>query len=658
VDVTLADPLVGTVLEGRYRVDGVLAQGGMSTVYTGTDLRLDRTVAIKVMSPALAGSPMFVQKFTREARSAARLSHMNVVSVYDQGADGGHVFLVMELVRGRTLRTLLQHGPVPPALAVTICEAVLSALAAAHRAGLVHRDVKPENVLLSADGVVKVADFGLARAIASASTTTQTGVLMGTVAYVAPEQVTRGSADARSDVYSAGIMLYELLTGVPPYDGDTAISVAYRHVHDDVPPPSAVNPLIPPALDDLVLRATRREPGARPADAGAFLAELHDTRADLGLPRAALPPFTVPARPVSPPAGRNGARPSGAPGRTGPFAAAAGPVGAQAPTAALPSGRPGPPPPMPVYRIGKAPPVYTEQRDYHRRHRIGLAVVLVLGLVAATIGWWFGAGRWSTVPRVTGMAQQAAVDAVRHSGLTAAVAAGPVYDDAAPVNTVARTDPPIGSRAVHGSRILLYLSKGPAPRVIPEVANRTRDDAKADLDSRGLVVTLKVAYDEGIAPGNAIRTEPSSGTTVDRGAGVTLFVSNGPRPRTIPALAGKSRSDAVSALKGLKLRTVEDGDEFSDDIPEGAVVRSVPPAGTRVSRGSTVHLVFSKGPRMVFVPSVIGLPLERARRQLEAAGFVVEVKSLFDQNVGNVVGQSPLPLTRAKRGSTVTIGVL
>jgi beta-lactam-binding protein with PASTA domain len=665
VDVTLADPLVGTVLEGRYRVAGVLARGGMSTVYTGTDLRLDRTVAIKVMSPALAESPAFVQKFTREARSAARLSHMNVVSVYDQGADAGHVFLIMELVRGRTLRDLLLAGPVQPALAVTICEAVLSALAAAHRAGLVHRDVKPENVLLSSDGVVKVADFGLARAVASASSTTQTGVVMGTVAYVAPEQVTRGSADARSDVYSAGIMLYELLTGTPPYAGDTAISVAYRHVHDDVPPPSRANPRVPPALDELVVRATRREPGARPADAGAFLAELHNVRTDLGLPRAAIPPF---AGPTGPPSDPHGLRAAG-PGLDATTQRGWGPAAHTTPTTALPGAgplhpgqhpgqQPGARPGAPVHRIGQAPPVYTEQRDHRRRHRIGLAIVLVLGLLAATAGWWYGAGRWSTVPKVNGMAQQAAIDTLRGSGLSVSLATGPVYDDDAPPDTAARTDPPIGSRATHGTRIVLFMSKGPAPRVVPQVNGVPRDKARADLESRGLVVTPSLAYDENVPNGSAVRTDPPAGTSVSRGARVTLVVSGGPAPRMVPDLTGRPRADAVATLSGLKLRITEAEDEFSDDVPAGAVIRTDPAAGKRVSRGSTVQIVLSRGPEKVPVPSVIGKPLAQAKRQLEAAGFVVVVKSLFGQNDGNVLGQTPLPLTRAKRGTTVTIGVL
>ena len=286
---------MGRVLDGRYQVGGKLARGGMATVYEAHDNRLDRTIALKVMHPSLADDEEFVSRFIREAHSAARLSHPNVVAVYDQGADQGNVFLAMELVRGRTLRDLInEYGHLGPRLALEVIEPVLAALGAAHQAGLIHRDVKPENVLLSDDGRVKVADFGLARAITEASShTTTSGVLMGTVAYLSPEQVTRGVADERSDVYAAGILLYEMLTGRKPYDGETAIQVAYRHVHDDVPPPSALVPGLPAELDHLVARATNRDPDKRPADARRFLVEVVAARrsmSDTELDNAAAAP--------------------------------------------------------------------------------------------------------------------------------------------------------------------------------------------------------------------------------------------------------------------------------------------------------------------------------------------------------------------------------
>ena len=263
MDTALDDPPVGTVLERRYRIEALLAHGGMSTVYAGTDLRLHRPVAIKVMAPGLARDPVFVDRFGREARAAALLSHPNVVAVYDQGTSPSRIgplaFLVMELVTGCTLRDRLRERHLlAPDEALSLLEPVLAGLAAAHRAGVVHRDIKPENVLISTAGAVKGVDFGLARALAAPSTSTRAGLLMGTVAYVAPELVTTGATDARTDVYAAGIMLFEALTGSPPYVGDAAVAIAYRHVHDQVPAPSSIVPGIPAAVDALVLRATRR----------------------------------------------------------------------------------------------------------------------------------------------------------------------------------------------------------------------------------------------------------------------------------------------------------------------------------------------------------------------------------------------------------------
>src|ERR687894_1719795 len=282
--------LVGTLLDGRYRVGPVLARGGMSTVYRGTDIRLERPVAIKVMAPRFAADPAFLQRFEREARAAARLDHPGVVAVHDQGVDfaGDHAFLVMELVEGATLRDLMrQHGRLPVPLAIAVAEMVLSALAAAHREGLVHRDIKPENVLIGPGGVVKVADFGLVRAAAEASNTGD--VILGTVAYLSPEQVATGAADARSDVYASGVLLFEMLTAAPPYSGETALSVAYRHVNDDMPAPSTAGADVPAPLDDLIVQATRRDPAIRPPDASAFLRRLQAVRIGLGIDRVAVP---------------------------------------------------------------------------------------------------------------------------------------------------------------------------------------------------------------------------------------------------------------------------------------------------------------------------------------------------------------------------------
>ncbi len=285
-----SDPLVGAVLDGRYRVDTPIATGGMSTVYRGLDTRLDRPVALKVMDSRYSGDQQFLTRFQREARAVARLSDHGVVAVFDQGLDGGHPFLVMELVEGGTLRELLiERGPMPPHAVAAVLAPVLSGLATAHRAGLVHRDVKPENVLISDDGAVKIADFGLVRAVAEAKITS-TSVILGTAAYLSPEQVGTGDAGPRSDVYGVGILAYELLTGVTPFTGDNALAVAHQRMEQDVPPPSAAIAGVPAQFDDLVRCATARDPAERFADAQDMGDELDAIVEELGLPD-----FRVPA---------------------------------------------------------------------------------------------------------------------------------------------------------------------------------------------------------------------------------------------------------------------------------------------------------------------------------------------------------------------------
>ena len=412
----MTDPVVGLVLEGRYRLEERVARGGMSTVYSATDLRLHKTVAVKVMAEHLAHDPTFVDRFTREARAAAMLSHPNVVGVSDQGSDQGLVFLVMELVRGRTLRDLLTaRGRLTVAEAFAVLEPVLSGLTAAHRAGIVHRDIKPENVLIGIDGVVKVADFGLARAVVGTGQTSQTGgVLIGTVAYLSPEQLERGRADARSDIYAAGIVLYEMLTGHPPYGGDTPLAVAYQHVHHDVPAPSTEVPGLPWAVDELVARGTRRDPAGRPIDAGAFLAELSDVRKDLGI------------EPVPVPTGRSTAgpgtlRPTNRPTRprhpSDPGTAVMGPQ-RSARTSTMPGMGAGPTTDVRGRRPGveRARPG-VPQHIRRRRARLAVALVMLLAITIGAIGWWLGSGRWTDVPDLVGKSREAAVDLLQESGL-------------------------------------------------------------------------------------------------------------------------------------------------------------------------------------------------------------------------------------------------
>ena len=583
----MADPLPGTVLDRRYRIDAPLARGGMSTVYAGTDLRLGRRVAVKVMSAALAHDPTFVERFVQEARTAARLSHPNAVAVFDQGAEdtasGRVVFLVMELVPGSTVREVLRRrGRLRPDEAVSVLEPVLAALAAAHRAGLVHRDVKPENVLVSTDGTVKVVDFGLARAVAAPSTSTSTGMVLGTVAYVSPEQVSRGAADARSDVYSAGILLFELLTGAPPYGGDSALAVAYRHVHDDVPAPSALVPGIPPALDELVLRATRREPGGRPVDAGAFLAELAMARADLGL-------RTVPAREVAAALGVDGATvPAGLglPGR----GRSPGPAG----TAALPSWsaatradatrtdlprtdprRPG------RYGATDGSRWPAERRRRRTGRWVALAVVLLLAAGAGAGAWWLGTGRYVTVPALATLTQAQATDRVADAGLSASFTREASASVAA--GRVIRSDPGGGAEVLRGRTVRVVLSSGRPPVPVPVVVGRPEDDAVAAVRKAGLVPRVTEGPNDDVAVGLIAAQDPAGGTAA-RNSPVALVVSTGPALVAVPNVFGKSVADArrVLAEAGFEVKV--------RSLAIGNVVAQSPRAGAERRRGTTVTI--------------------------------------------------------------------
>jgi beta-lactam-binding protein with PASTA domain/tRNA A-37 threonylcarbamoyl transferase component Bud32 len=633
--------LVGALLDGRYRVGPVLARGGMSTVFRGTDTRLERPVAIKVMDPRFAADPVFLQRFEREARAAARLHHPGIVGVYDQGVDPGrsspdgtagttHVFLVMELIDGGTLRDLLQErGKLPVPLALAVTDLVLSALAAAHREGLVHRDVKPENVLIGPGGVVKVADFGLVRAVAEANSSTG-DVILGTVAYLSPEQVATGAADARSDVYAAGVLLFEMLTGTPPYTGETALSVAYRHVNDDVPAPSTVGASVPAAVDDLVVRATRRDPAARPSDAATFLTALWRVRAELGIGPVAIPaPMTAATT-----AGATLAP------RTDPHGIAAWPGGSAASTAvAAPPSDHGPRgtramtraqaplvDPAAQRRRGSSPPQpdqYGEdpyERERSRNRRAFTAWIVFVLLLATMIGvaaWWLGSGRWTAVPDLRGMQRAAAETALSDAGLEARLAED--HNDTVPNGTVITSDPASGGRAVRGSEVTVVLSLGHP--VVPTLAVGARaEDIErllADADLSPLRDPGAQQFHDTVPVGRVIGLTPASGTVLTVGAPVTLVISKGPGPTAVPDVRGLPEAQAVATLAdaGLKAQVQR---EFDDAVPGGHAIGTDPDKGESTTRGTGVTLLVSTA---LVVPEVVGQPREQALATLTAAGF-------------------------------------
>ena len=571
------DSLVGRSLEGRYRILERIARGGMSTVYAAVDERLDRLVAVKVMSAALSADPAFSDRFAREARAAARLTHLNVVSVYDQGtevaADGHHVFLVMELVEGRTLRELLrERGRLTAPEAISIMEPVLSALSAAHRAGLAHRDVKPENILLSDDGIVKVADFGLARAVESDPTATRTGLMMGTVAYCAPEQISKGSTDPRSDVYSAGIVLFELLTGTPPYKGDSAMNVAWQHVHSRVPAPSSRVKGIPSEIDELVINATDSDPQSRPADAGAFLAEIADVRSELGLPV-----IPVPARDRSRTRSLRADIRSRTPdGQTTDVLRGAVQthdttvVGGRGPAAA-PARRADNAPPPPVV-IPPQRAKATRRRRRRRRALIALLIVLLLGAAAAWGGKLLADHYLKYVPDVVKKSQADAVRRLERAGYHVKVFSD--YSNAVPKDRVIRTDPKAGDRLASGELVSITVSSGPQLFTIPKVRGDGYDDAVAALRSAG---ALKVAstpqqrYDDVVPKGSVVGTTPPAGQQVRRLDVVTIVISRGPRSYPVPAIApGTPYADARRTLKTSPGAFVPKRvDEYSDTVGTG-----------------------------------------------------------------------------------------
>jgi serine/threonine-protein kinase len=635
----VTDPAVGVVLEGRYRLEERLARGGMSTVYAATDLRLHKTVAVKVMAEHLAHDPTFVDRFTREARAAAMLSHPNVVGVSDQGSDQGLVFLVMELVRGRTLRDLLTaRGRLTVAEAFAVLEPTLAGLTAAHRAGIVHRDIKPENVLIGVDGVVKVADFGLARAVVGTGQTSQTGgVLIGTVAYLSPEQLERGRADARSDIYAAGIVLYEMLTGHPPYGGDTPLAVAYQHVHHDVPAPSEEVPGLPWAVDELVARTTRRDPAGRPLDAGALLVELGHVRKDLGI------------EPVPVPTGRSTAgpqtlRPTNRPTRprhpSDPMTEVLGGAGDRSDRAGRTSMLPGMGAGPTMNVNGRRPAVErarpgVPQHIRRRRARLAVAVVLLLVVTIAAIGWWLGSGRWTLIPELVGQEQSAAIDLLQEAGLTPDCCEK-VWSEEFPAGTVMSTEPTAGE-AIRGADVRLVVSQGPERfRVKTSLVSQPWADVQADLQEElpQIKFTMAEKYDDDVDAGTVIRFEPPAGTDLRRDEVVTVVVSLGHAPVEVPDVSGQSPEQAAANLEKLGFSVTRGEDGRSAEVDKGEVMSTSPGAGDGpADYGSEVTVVVSAGVPLVTVPDVVGMKEEEAKAALEAAGLTVDSTKFFGNKV-------------------------
>ncbi len=619
---TSADGLVGQTVDGRYRIIAMLARGGMATVYEALDTRLDRIVALKIMHKGLAEDHGFVERFQREARAAARLSHPNVVAVFDQGEADGHVYLAMEYVPGRTLRDVMrQYGPLTPEQALTILEPVVDALIAAHAAGFVHRDIKPENVLISNDGRIKVADFGLARAVTSDGATTTQGLLIGTVAYLSPEQVEHGKADGRSDVYAAGILLYEMVTGKVPHTAENPLSVAYQHVNNDVPPPSSENPAIPAEVDALVTTATRRDPNLRYQDASAFGADIRKVRTML-----------PPAKPF------NDSRDTlivdaAMLDELGPVAASAIPVAAA--------------------------PVTTKKK--RRGPLIAIIAVIVLVLLAAGGGFlvYNATFAGAPIPNLVGMDLAKAQSTAEKAGFGVEVTSEE-FSETAPKDTIVSSDPEPGGKLREGSAIGVSMSKGPERYAVPDVVGQSVTEATAAIEAAKLVVGSATTekYDDSVPVGMVASTDPEIGTQVKPGTAITVYLSKGPKPVPIPDVAGKPVKQVTKQLEAAGLKVEIASQEHSMKIAKGDVISSNPKPGEVVPSGSTVQLIVSQGPPLVEVPNLVDMSKESAIATLDKLGFKVDVNEGAFTPLNRVLSQNPVAGTKAPKGSVVTINII
>ncbi|WP_376973413.1 PASTA domain-containing protein [Arthrobacter sp.] len=659
-----SDPLIGTTIDGRYRVGSLLARGGMSTVYLATDLRLHRDVAVKVLYPHLAEDPKFVSRFEAEAITAAKLSHPHVVSVLDQGVDGHLAYLVLEYVKGRTLRHLLrERGRLAPRQALALLDAIVDGLASAHDAGLVHRDMKPENVLLADDGRVKVADFGLARAT---SNHTATGTLVGTVAYISPELVTGAPSDARSDIYAIGIMLYELLTGEQPFSADLPINVAFRHVNDTVPPPSEILPGLAEDLDELVEWCTAKDPEDRPHDAAALLGELRHIRTSLTdgqLDFGAAGPADADLDRYRSAAGAGGA--DGAAGERD-TEAISGTDGAYRATAAG----------GPADEATSAIPAFD-----------GATSVIAAEGATSVIPAAPQATR--AIPR----ADDARADAARR-GATAVPAAlpEPALPEPAPVPTTARQakrqakavrrewdreaqrplerlDTPRSRRTGWVLAAVLvvlaalvgtaawFFGAGPGAAVdVPQLSGQPAQRAVQELAGLGVDARQRQVFDERLDDGLVVSTDPAAGTRIRRYQDVQLLVSKGPELFAVPNIVGRTEDDAKAVLGEARLTAGTATREFNESVAAGRIVSQSPAPDSEARRGAAVAYVVSRGRAPVAVPSVVGEPADEARAILESAGLQGrESGKEFSRDVaeGAVISQDPAK-GEVKRGSTVT----
>ena len=629
--------LSGELIDGRYQLTRQVANGGMASVYEAIDTRLDRKVAVKIMHPHLAQDEAFVNRFIREAKAAAALSHPNIVAVQDQGWNQNGVpavFIVMELIEGHTLREYLnERGRFEIKDAINYLTPILSALAAAHDLGIVHRDMKPENILISKEGRVKIADFGLARGELIGSTmTAESSVVLGSVSYLSPEQVQRGVADSRSDVYAVGIVAFEMLTGEKPFTGDSPIQIAYMHVNQEIPSLRSKRKEIPEALDTLISKATDRDPDKRPRTAGEFLKSLESIQSEIDPKTNQMKlALDLPMEPIK-------EKPRGKMKKAVEEEKEES-IEVKETTQEI--------------RAAKE-----KKKKASKRVRRNRKVAIILAIALGIGGWYtlVGPGSRVVVPSVVGGTYEQALSTLTPLGLTTVILEKRFDEDIAK-GAIIETSPPGGGRVESGGEVKLIVSKGPERYIIPSVKGLTPEAATTALEKFPLIVGANTeVFNKEIPKGFVISTKPESGTEVKRDTPVSLVISKGVETVALVSYSGKSGEQALNELNDLGF-DVESTYAFNERVLSGVVISQTPTGVDVAPKGSTVVLVISKGSQYVFIPNVFSLDQIKATQALQDLQLKVVVKKLGTKKVKKVTNISPKVGSKVKRGSVVTITV-
>jgi eukaryotic-like serine/threonine-protein kinase len=631
----VADPVPNTMVDGRYRVMSRLGSGGMADVFLAEDQQLGRKVALKLLHHRFAQDPDFVERFRREAQAAAGLQHPNVVSVYDRGSFDDTYYIAMEYLPGRSLKQLIrQEAPLDPLRAIDITIQILKAARFAHRRGVIHRDLKPHNVIVDDSGHAKVTDFGIARA--GASDMTETGSIMGTAQYLSPEQAQGHAVNAGSDLYSIGVVLYEMLTGRVPFDADSAVSIALKHVSEAPPPPSQFNPNIPPELEQTVLWVLNKNPSDRPADADQLITVLEHCREAITSAGAGQHTASMAAVAAAGAAAGAGAA-IGGPGLAAYQHAQAQATNGSGELAA-------------VEHIEER-----ERRSWAVWGWVALVILLIAGAAAAA--YFLTRPKQVLVPKVTGEQYTTARATLTQARFQ--VSKVPVANRRPP-GIVVSESPAAGTKADKGSTVTLSVSTGPGDISIPGVQGLSAAAAKRTLTHAGLRVgRVLPRADNQFPAGQATGTSPGVGRDVPHGFTVTLFISSGPPQKQVPSVIGESQTQATADLTRAGF-TVHSKQQASASVPAGNVISQSPAGNTKAANGSTVTITVATAPPTVTVPAVIGDPVAGAVSALHAAGLKVTQTQRAVTKPGNngvVVDQTPAGNSTAKKGSTVTIVV-